>query len=61
MKIFLATFSFLWMILAGFQLHIRYLNYTGSIQEVYGTNLRKMLTIVAIIAFLMCLTSVIGE
>ena len=58
---FLAAFSFLWMILAGFQLHIRYLDYSGSIQRIYGTNLTKMLTIVAIIAFLMCVTSVIGK
>ena len=49
------------MILAGFQLHMRYLNYARSIEEVYGVNLRKMLTIVAIIATLMCLTSIIGK
>ena len=60
-NIFLAVFSFLWMILAGFQLHIRYLSYRGSIDKFYGTNLRKMLTIVAIIATLMCLTSIIGK
>ena len=60
-NIFLAVFSFLWMILAGFQLHIHYLDYRGSIDKFYGTNLRKMLTIVAIIATLMCLTSMIGK